>query len=64
MKGERPEWSLGLDYEVSVARVAGRLRCPLWVVGEMTIFDYLNEVDAGLFLADLDNPPAPPEGSQ
>lgn len=58
-KGERPEWNLGLDYEVAFARIAQRLHCPLWVVGELTITDYLDEVDLGMYLADLDNPPTP-----
>lgn len=44
-----------------MARVAQHLRCPLWVVGEMPIDDYLDEADAYMFLVDLDNPPHFPE---
>lgn len=54
---ELPVWTLGGDYEVMMARVAQRLRCPLWVVGEMPIQDYLDEADAYSFLVDQDNPP-------
>lgn len=55
-----------MDYEVSAVRVAERLACPLWVVGEMPIADYLDEVDAAAYLADLEfaaNQPPPGERS-
>lgn len=40
-----------------MGRVAHQLHWPLFRVGELPLEDYLDEVDATGYFADLDNPP-------